>query len=99
MDAELLVKRLNELAERLPRITATLAMQHIPIDLAELANVGGHDQFGHSTGQRPIPVKFNIGHSGASTMSFVGLLCGLCDDANGVGWKFQTDGTIIFFVD
>jgi hypothetical protein len=95
--AQELVDLLNELAGRLPRIVATLALQRVPIDVNELTGLSGRNQFGMLTGERPLNVCFFFTNNTVPTMSFVDLLGGLCDDGT-ITVKVDKDGKAEFSV-
>jgi hypothetical protein len=94
MKAQEVVDRLNELAERLPRIVITMILQSIPIDPAELKDVNGWNEFGTNKDKPPLNITFNLGFSGLYMMNFVNLISGLCDDAS---ISYKIDGEKVRF--
>jgi hypothetical protein len=81
MKAQELADGLNELARRMPRIVATLILQRIPIDMIELSKTSGFDVCGRLDMDNPrIFVTVNLDGGNRSSMNFLDLICGLCDD-------------------
>lgn len=98
MKTQEVVNRLNELATRLPRITTTLALQRIPIDLSELQSVTGYDKYGQLNSEGGLNVTFHLGcGAGSATMNFVDLINALCDDGS-ISYKIDGEGRIRFEV-
>ena len=92
--ATMLARALNELAERLPRITATLCLAKIKIDLGELAGAADAGSSATAIGRRRLPVTFDV-HT--SEMSFVDLLNGmLLADESCVSSRLDAAGRVRF---
>ena len=100
---EWLVDELNQLAKRLPRITATLSLYEIPIhsDEVNINHPYSHADFYKITNppERRLPLMYKGGYQQPYSVSFPGLLSGLFEDRkNYLKWEFQKDGTVRFYI-